>query len=588
MAATERASRAGNAGEPCQKRGPLVVKQTVTWTAKTCSPICRPRWLSRGALMVSHPGVRQVQSNVGPTPFWPLLRSGYLWSFCRSPSGTGSAVLAPPTFGMAMNTVRRALLLSSGERYLTIAFNFATMAAVSRILTPGEVGVSVICLAILGMAMSAREFASSSFIIQHPSLSRKDIRGAFSLMLTVSLGISVLLVAAAPALASSFGEKELVPYLRVVSVCVVVDTVAIQVIALLRRDMAFGKVALINVSGAATAGIATVVLALAGFSYMSFAWAWFACSVVTALLALVLWPHLWMFKPTFSQWRGMTAFGGYNGAMVLLSKAYEALPPLLLGRMISPGAAALFSRGLTVCQIPDKLILGGAISVVLPAFSQSLREGSNLKRPYLGALEMITCLHWPVLLVLAALSYPAVDILLGRQWKEAALLVQIIAVASLFSFSFELNYPVMVAMGSIRDMFLRTLIVIPVSIAVMAAAILSGGLHGAALSLMFIVPFQAFVTLSFVRRRLSIKWRELAAAVSKSAVVAAASMVGPAAVLIANGLDFQLSLGQAVFAGALAAAGWICGLVATRHPLLDEMLGALRVFRHAAALRFSF
>ncbi|RWB67990.1 oligosaccharide flippase family protein [Mesorhizobium sp.] len=488
-----------------------------------------------------------------------------------------------------MNIVRRALLLSSGERYITIAFNFATIAAVSRILTPVEIGVSVICLAILGMAMSAREFASSSFIIQRPVLSRRDIRGAFSLMLTVSLGIAAFLVAAAPALASSFEEYELVPYLRLVSVCVVVDTVAIQVIALLRREMAFGRVALINVSGAAAAGMTTVALALAGFSYMSFAWAWLASSVVTSLLAVALWPHFWMFKPTFSQWRGMTAFGGYNGAMVLLSKGYEALPPLLLGRLISPGAAALFSRGLTVCQIPDKLILGGAMSVVLPAFSRSLREGSDPKQPYLGALELITCLHWPALLALAALAYPTVDTLLGHQWREAAPLVQIIAVASLFSFSFELNYPVMVAMGSIKDMFLRTLIVVPVSIAVMATAVLSAGLHGAALSLMVIVPFQAFVSLSFVRRRLSIKWREIAFAVRRSAVVAGASMVGSLAVLMANGFSFQLSLIQALFAGALVATGWICGLLVTRHPLLDEMVNALRIFRQAATReRFSF
>lgn len=479
-------------------------------------------------------------------------------------------------------SVKRALLLSTGDRYMTMALNFATVAAVSRILTLEEIGISVIGLAILSIAVSAREFASTSFVIQRPVLSREDIRGTFSLMLALTVAIAAFLVAAAPALASSFQEEKLVPYLRLVSICLFVDLVSIQVIALLRRDMAFGTVALINVAGAATAGVATVALALTGFSYMSFAWAWLASSTVTALLALAFRPHLWMFIPTFRNWRGVVAFGGYNGVMVFLYRGYEALPLLLLGHVLSPHAAALFSRGLTVSQIPDKLVLGGAMSVVLPAFAASARQGRDLKRPYLHALEIVTGLHWPALLVLAALSYPAVNLLLGHQWWEVAPLVQVIALASLFTFSFELNYPVMVAIGSIRDMFFRSMIVIPVSAAVMTAAVLFGGLMGAAWSLMFIVPFQAFVSLSFVRRRLSVQWGEIAVAVWKSGVVAISSVLGSLVVVIANGFSFELSLGQAIFAGVLAAAGWLAGVFITRHPLHDEIASALRVFRHAA------
>ncbi|MER8752173.1 oligosaccharide flippase family protein [Mesorhizobium sp. M1050] len=480
-------------------------------------------------------------------------------------------------------SVKRALLLSTGDRYIVIGFNFATIAAVSRILTPEEIGISVICLAILGIALSAREFASSSFMIQRPVLSREDIRGTFSMMLALTAAIAAFLVTAAPALASSFHEEKLVPYLRLVSVCLFIELVPIQIITLMRREMAFGKVAVINFAGAATGGLSTIALALAGFSYMSFAWAWLASSAVTALLALSLRPDFWMFRPTYKQWRRIAAFGGYNGAMVFLYRAYEALPLLLLGRVLSPHAAALFSRGLTVCQTPDKLILGGAMSVVLPAFAASARQGGDLKRSYLHALEIITGLHWPALLALAALSYPTVDILLGHQWRQVAPLVQVMALASLFTFSFELNNPVMTAMGSIRDMFVRSLIVIPVSAVIMTAAVLLAGLMGAALSLMVIVPFQAFVSLGFVRRRLSVGWDEIAVAVRKSSIVAALTTLGSLATVIAGGFRFDLSPGQAIFAGGLAAAGWLAGVFMTRHPLFDEIVNAGRTFRDAVA-----
>src|SRR5690242_15236490 len=59
--------------------------------------------------------------------------------------------------GIRMTAVRRALLLSTADRYFTFASNFAVAAAVSRILTPAEIGVSVVGMAILGIALSVRE-----------------------------------------------------------------------------------------------------------------------------------------------------------------------------------------------------------------------------------------------------------------------------------------------------------------------------------------------------------------------------------------------------------------------------------------------
>jgi O-antigen/teichoic acid export membrane protein len=389
------------------------------------------------------------------------------------------------------------------------------------------------------------------------------------------------LVAASPFLASFYGEPNLVPYFRIISACLFLDASFILINALLRREMSFGKVAAINITGAVAGSIATISLALMGFSYMSFAWAWLIGSALAAGLAVALRPHFWMFRPSFCNWREMVSFGGYNGAIAMLHRIFEALPLLLLGRLVSPHAAALFNRTLMIGQIPDKLVLGGAMSVVLPAFSAEIRQGRDLKRPYLAALSFITGLHWPALLVLSVLAYPAVNIVLGPQWIEAAPLVQVVAIALLFSFSFELNYPVMVAMGAIRDLFIRAMIVFPVSGLILAAAVIYGGLHAAAWCMLVTVPFQAYVALSFVRRRLGLRRREIAAALWKSAVVAIASAAAPLAAIIVSGDGFALSFAQAVGAGLLAMAGWAAALVLTRHPLFGEIVKTFPAFRRA-------
>lgn len=479
-----------------------------------------------------------------------------------------------------MSAIKRALLLSTGDRYFALVTNFATVATVSRILSPAEIGVSVIGAAIVGIFMSVREFASGSFLIQRGELSRNDVRTAFTVMLILTLAIAIALLLAAPRLASAYDEPKLAPYLRLVSVALFVELISTQILTLLRRDMAFGKVALANMAGTAAGAISTIALALLGFSYMSFAWAWFATASAMAIVAIVFCPHLWMFKPSLRRWRDMVAFGGYNGATVVLLRAYEALPYLLLGRMISPDAAGLLNRGNMICQLPDKLIIGGAIPVVLPAFATEVRQGRGLKQPYLKAMELVTALQWPALVCLALLAHPVIDILLGHQWKDVIPLVQVMAIASLFAFSFELNYPVLVSMGAVRDIFRRALIIFPVSAAVIGAASFFG-LQAVASSFLLVIPFQAFVSLLIVRRRIAMQWADIAAALWRSGVVTATTALGPLAVIAVTGLRLDLSIWQGIVAGCLAGVGWLIGLRQTRHPLFDELLKSLPLRRVA-------
>lgn len=116
-----------------------------------------------------------------------------------------------------MAFVKRALILSTGDRYLTIVFNFARLGIVSRILTPAEIGVSVIGVSIIGIAMALREFASSSFVIQQYELDPEDIHAAFGVIQILTLIIVLVLANATSPLAKLFEQPGLTHSLRVIS-----------------------------------------------------------------------------------------------------------------------------------------------------------------------------------------------------------------------------------------------------------------------------------------------------------------------------------------------------------------------------------
>jgi O-antigen/teichoic acid export membrane protein len=491
-----------------------------------------------------------------------------------------------------MSRVRRALVVTTVERYLNLVTTVATTVVVSRLLTPAEIGAWAIGMAIANMAMGAREFATGNFLVQRPVLSREEIRGAFTVMLVVSTMLTLALIMLAPSLAWLYGESGLVFFLRIAAIAILLEVVAAPLTAMMRRDMAFADLAIVNISMAGVFSAVCIALAALGFSYMSFAWAWIAAAITSAVLALYLRRDWWMLQPLLRHWRNMLSFGGYNGVNVLLFRIYEMLPTIILSRTVSLDAVGLYNRTLLILQMPDKLILGPALPVILPALSAEVRAGRTLRAPYLRAVALVTAVQWPALLLLALLAEPVVRSLLGHQWLEIVPLVRIMAIASLCSFTTELNYPVLVSVGAMRDLLVRGVVAWPLSATVIAIASLFG-LFALVLSSLIIIPMQAYISFWFVRRRLNVAWTDLLNACWPSAAVAACSVFGP--LLLAAWLRLQwhsdFSLSSVVFAGVLAVTGWLVGLRLTGHPMLSEMrtfavalLGQLRRRPATAAL----
>lgn len=473
-----------------------------------------------------------------------------------------------------MTAIRRALLFTAGERALGIIVGLAMIPLVSRLLTPAEIGISVIGLGVMTFAVACREFASADFLIQKQDVTPADVRTCFSILLALCVTVSGTVALLAPHLARLYDAPDLQTYLYIAAAAGVLDPFALPVMALLRRDMQFDRIAGINTAAQASNAVVTVLLAAGGFGVASMAWGWFASSAVT--LAGTAWarPTFWMVAPSFRAWRSVVTFGGYNGATSVVARLYEALPQLVLGRIVAPHVIAFYNRTSMIVGLPDRLILSVIFPVALPAFASEFHAGRTIKDSYLRTLGHLSALLWPALLFISIMAHPIVGLLLGPQWEEVAPLVPFIALPCLVWFPVALAHPLLLALGQPRDVFLFKAL----SVSVCSVVLISAspfGLTAMVATHIFTIPFQMLVAQSFVRRHVRFQWSEVAHAVSRSAVVAAGSAAGPLAVVAAAG-GFDVPPPQAALAGVLCGAGWLVGLMLTRHPLMAE-LSALAV-----------
>ncbi len=485
--------------------------------------------------------------------------------------------------------VRRALAMAAGEQYLRLAVGFASIAAVSRLLSPTEIGISVIGTGIVLIALGLREFATSDFLIRREQVAPDDVRSSFTVLFLLTALIMAAMFAVAPWFGAFYGEEELAAFLRVGATAGLIEAISLPITGLLRRDLAFGKLAFINTSSTVVTAATTVLLALAGFSYMSVAWAMVAAALTTTGLSFYFRPDALMVRPALSRWRCILAFGGYNGASYVINRIYEAMPQLILGHMLPHSAVGLYNRANVTAGIPDKIVLTSVLSVAFPALAAEVRAGGGLKQPYLRALSLITVLYWPALVLLALLGQPVVLVLLGQQWLAVIPLLQVIAIGALAWFPVVLTSPVLLALGQVRDRMLADLIGRSGAAVVLCSSAVFGiahfGVMAMAASQLVSLPFQMVVALWSVRRHVAFRWREVPLALWKSAVVTATSAAGPIGVVALPHFSFDLSLQGTLLALLLAGAGWLVGVLLTRHPAALELRRATDAIGAAWSVR---
>jgi O-antigen/teichoic acid export membrane protein len=476
-----------------------------------------------------------------------------------------------------MRSLHRPFLFSAIDKYLGLIINLATTVVVARLLSPDEIGVFVVGSAVALLAETLKDFGTSAYVIQQRDNDPAGLRTAFTATMALSLVLAVVLFLLARPIADFYSDARLTPVVQVAAGALSLNALASVPGAMLRREMAFGPLAVINTTGLLVNIVASVGFIWLGYGYLSLAFASFSATLANVAGTILYHRQFWIYRPSLARWRDVGSFGGFASATSLLNNFCAVLPQALLGRFVGFDAAGLYTRAMTLCQLPDRAILGALQPVIFPAFAAEAREG-DLTAAYVKTLALLSAVQWPVLVCLAVMAEPVVHVVLGPQWKDAAPVLRVLAFAYMATMPAPLTYPTLVALGRVKDTLTSSLISLPLGIVAIAVAA-PFGVMAMAVSLLLSWPLQTVVAMVFIRRAACLAWGDIGLALWKSIPVSAIAALAPLMIAYANGFRPDLPLPALAAAVLGATAGWLLGLMLTRHPLLAEILHARDLIR---------
>lgn len=340
------------------------------------------------------------------------------------------------------------------ERGGTQGIQFIVQIVLARLLSPEEYGIIAIVMVFILLANVFVESGFNTALIQKKDADEVD----FSSVLYLSLGVASILYGiifiTAPFIASFYDQPILVKVLRVLSITLFIGAFNSIQNAFVARNMLFKKLFASSLGAVTISGIVGIIAAYSGLGV----WALVAQQLTNQLMiAIILWftvmwrPHLLF---SFKRVKVLFSYGSKLLASALIDTLYRDLRTLIIGKMYTPLMLGYYNRGKQFPQLIVSNINGSIQSVMLPALSSHQDNRKRVKEMMRRAIVSSSFLIFPMMVGMAVVAEPLVEIVLTDKWLPAVPFLQI----ACFTFALwpihTANLQAINAMGR-SDIFLR-------------------------------------------------------------------------------------------------------------------------------------
>ena len=473
-----------------------------------------------------------------------------------------------------MSKIRKSLSQTFATTYLKLIIQIVALVVLARLLGPEEIGIYTIAAVFVAFAQELRNFAVGHYIIQEPELTPPRFRAAFSVTLVLGFTLALLIYLLAPYAGAFYDEPGVESILSLLALNFLLVPFGTIVLAYLRREMQFGKIMLVESISSIVHAATGILLAYIGFSYMSLAWAAVAGTVTSLMLAQIMRPAGIPWLPGIREIKRVFSFGIYMTGSTLVGRIGSDLPNLVIGKLLGLSAVGLISRGSSLIQIFNRLVVQGVQPVIMPYLSAKRRTGEDLATPYLYTVTCITGLAWPFFITLAFLADPAVRLILGSKWTEIIPLLTYWVLAPSIAILAPFRKEVYVACGAVKRLFHLQALLLLVRVALVVAAAFHS-LEALVAAFSVSQAIQLWVMAPSIHRLVQTNLRAHWQAAVPSFKVALTTGLGAFLSTLIPNIPEAPAVIPLGIGGLCAALGWLIGCRLTGHPLMDEMIRVL-------------
>ncbi|EGG98257.1 hypothetical protein imdm_284 [gamma proteobacterium IMCC2047] len=377
----------------------------------------------------------------------------------------------------------------------------------ARLLTPEDFGFVAIAMALFALLSLVKDFGFDTVIIQMKSPTKVHYDTAWTFNLIFGIGLSILLVACAGIIADFYDSPDLKELVWAIASLFVIGGLGSVGVLDFRKNLTFEKEFKFKILPKLIGVPCTLLLAYWLRSY----WALAIGTILNQLFMLCMgyWMHSYRPRLSLGAAKELFSFSKWLMANNFIFFINNRSPELLIGKIMSPQAAGLFSVANEVATMPTTELSAAVSRASYPGYAKVSDDSDKLKNLFLTVLASSALFLVPTAVGVSLTADLLVPVFLGNQWLSIIPVIEIISFAGmLIALNSSAGY-VFMAMGTPKVTTILGTVRVAIFIPLVITLVHKYGIEGGAWAMLLTAGLMFFVGNSIVLVKLRVTVADL-------------------------------------------------------------------------------
>ena len=365
---------------------------------------------------------------------------------------------------LKIRSVRGGAVTMAGQGIMFVIQTASTM-VLARLLTPADYGLIGMVMVVVNFAQMFKDAGLSMATVQKESISHEQISTLFWVNILISAVLGMCVLASSPVVAAFYGRPELSAITALLSISFIISGLSIQHVAILRRNMRFGNLAVVQISAELVRFIVTILLAVYGWRYWALVGGSLARASASTALTFFFCPWLPGRMRRRTGVRGMLKFGSHLTGFNFINYFSRNADNILIGRLVGADALGLYAKAYQIVYMPLLNIRNPINAVAIPLLSRLQDEPERFKRYYGRIVFLLAFFSMPVMAFCVVFAEQLILLVFGPKWLSMTGIFRVLAFAGFIQPVAGSKGALLVAMGRTRIYLLQGILMAVATVA---------------------------------------------------------------------------------------------------------------------------
>lgn len=324
----------------------------------------------------------------------------------------------------------------------------------ARLLLPQHFGIIGMITIFIAISQSIMNSGLQNALIREKDSSQEDHSTVFFFNLTMAVLLYIILFITAPVISRFYGEPQIIPVLRVLSVVLIINSFGFIQRTLLVKKIDFKVQTRINIISSVFSGVVAIICAFSGFGIWSLVVYNLMMQFIQSLMLCISNRWIPSFIFSINSFKRLFGFGWKLLISGLLNTFYQNIYYVLIGKYFSATSLGYFTNAQKIRDIVMQSITNSVQKVSYPVLSSIQADSNRLKNAYQQIIKNSVFITFPIMVGLAVAAEPFMMIVFGEKWMNSVPYLQIMCLAGMLFPLQAINLNILQVKGR-SDLFLR-------------------------------------------------------------------------------------------------------------------------------------